>query len=96
MGAVFDAPHEVLSLGFDLGAIVMTSKNTSVRGNDGENLPRLSFTLKETSQMLGISYMTGFRLLQRGKLRSCGGLRTKLITKTEIERYLRENQEEVL
>ncbi len=74
----------------------MSNKHTSDRDSDGSNLPRLSFTLKETSQMLGISYMTGFRLLQRGKIRSCGGLRTKLITKTEIERYLRETQEEVL
>lgn len=74
----------------------MKNQNASGRDNDGSNLPRLSFTLKETSQMLGISYMTGFRLLQGGKLRSCGGLRTKLITKTEIERYLRETQEEVL
>lgn len=55
--------------------------------------PRLAFTLKESCEILGISYMTGFRLLQRGKLRSCGALRTKLIARTEIERFLRETQE---
>lgn len=62
------------------------------QSNVEKGIPRLAFSLQETSQMLGISYMTVFRLLKRGKLLSCGELRTKLITKTEIERYLRETQ----
>lgn len=53
-----------------------------------EALPRLAFSIQETAEMLGLSYITVYRLLQRGKLKSCGPLRTKLIAKTEIERFL--------
>lgn len=60
-----------------------------------ESLPRLAYSLNEAAQILGISYITAFRLCQRGKLRSCGALRTKLIAKTEIERFLRDTTEVV-
>jgi predicted site-specific integrase-resolvase len=52
------------------------------------DLPRLAFSLRETCQLIGVSYATGVRLLQRGKLRSSTALRTKVISKTEIERFL--------
>ncbi len=55
--------------------------------------PRLAFTLNETAQMLGVSYITAFRLNKRGLLRSSSALRTKLIPRSEIERFLRENME---
>lgn len=51
-------------------------------------LPRLAFSLQETADMLGVSYITVYRLIQRGKLKACGSLRTKLIAKTEIDRFL--------
>jgi excisionase family DNA binding protein len=51
-------------------------------------LPRLAFSLQETAEMLGVSYITIWRLVQRGKLKSSGPLRTKLITQTEINRFL--------
>jgi len=51
---------------------------------------RLAYTLKETAQVLGVSYMTAFRLCQRGKLRSSSALRTKLISRAEIERFLKD------
>lgn len=53
-----------------------------------EKLPRLAFSLQETADMLGLSYITVYRLVQRGKLKSSGPLRTKLITKAEIDRFL--------
>ncbi len=53
-------------------------------------LPRLGYTMRETSQMLGVSYMTIHRLLKRGMLKSCSVLRTKLIPRDEIDRFLRE------
>ena len=53
-----------------------------------EALPRLAFSLQETADMLGLSYITVYRLVQRGKLKSSGPLRTKLITKLEIDRFL--------
>lgn len=53
-----------------------------------EKLPRLAFSLNETAEMLGLSYITVYRLVQRGKLKTTGSLRTKLITKAEIDRFL--------
>lgn len=52
-------------------------------------LPRLAFSLQETADMLGLSYITVYRLVQRGKLKSSGPLRTKIIAKTEIDRFLK-------
>lgn len=56
------------------------------------SLTRDAFTLKETAAKLGISYVSAFRLVQRGLLRPCGALRIKLITQAEIDRFLRETQ----
>lgn len=49
---------------------------------------RIAYTLKETADMLGVSYITVYRLVQRGKLKVCGDLRTKLISLKEIERFV--------
>ena len=55
---------------------------------DGGKLPRLAYTMRETAEILGTSYITVHRLLQRGLLRSSLATRTKLIPKKEIERFL--------
>ena len=55
---------------------------------DGGKLPRLAYTMRETAEILGTSYITVHRLLQRGLLRSSLAMRTKLIPKKEIERFL--------
>ncbi len=57
-------------------------------GKDERDLPRLAFTMRETSKILGVSYITIHRLLKRGLLHSSSALRHKLISKTEIERFL--------
>jgi len=46
--------------------------------------------MKETAEILGISYMTVHRLIQRGLLRSSSALRCKIISKIEIDRFLKE------
>jgi hypothetical protein len=51
-------------------------------------IERMGFTLHETAAMLGISYISAFRLVQRGLLRSASGMRTKIIPRSEIERFL--------
>ncbi len=51
-------------------------------------LPRLAFTMRETASMIGVDYQTVYRLTKRGLLRSSGGLRTKLFSLAEIERFL--------
>jgi hypothetical protein len=50
----------------------------------------MAFTLRQTASLLNISYMSAFRLVQRGKLRSCGAMRTKLISREELQRFLRD------
>ena len=54
-------------------------------------LPRLAYSMRETAKILGVSYITVHRLLKRGKLRASDAFRTKVIPKTEIERFLRES-----
>lgn len=54
-------------------------------------LPRLAFTMQETAEILGVSYITVHRLLKRGKLRASDAIRSKVIPKAEIERFLRES-----
>lgn len=56
---------------------------------EGEN-NRLAYTLKETAKLLGVSYATVHRLLQRRLIASSHALRTKLIPRSEIERFLKE------
>jgi len=56
-----------------------------------EPLPRLAYTMRETAAILGVSYITVHRLLQRGKLRASDALRSKIISRAEIERFLRES-----
>jgi excisionase family DNA binding protein len=54
-------------------------------------LPRLAYTMRETADILGVSYITVHRLLKRGKLRASDAIRNKVIPKTEIEKFLRES-----
>jgi excisionase family DNA binding protein len=53
-------------------------------------LPRLAFTTRETAEILGVSPVTVYRLIVRGLLKSSTASRTKIISKAEIERFLRE------
>ena len=70
--------------------------NTKTENTKTENvsqLPRLAYTMEETAQILGVSYITIHRLLKRGKLRSSSALRHKLIPMSEIERFLKSTLE---
>jgi excisionase family DNA binding protein len=58
--------------------------------NASQTFPRLAYTMQETAEILGVSYITVHRLLKRGLLKSCSALRHKLIPMTEIERFLRD------
>jgi DNA-directed RNA polymerase specialized sigma24 family protein len=53
-------------------------------------LPRAAYTLKESAKVLGISYISVFRLVQRGKLKCSTALPgRKLIPTREIEAFLK-------
>lgn len=73
------------------------SKATAVaeicRAKDEPALPKLAYSLRETAKIIGVSYITAFRLTKRGLLKSSSALRTKIIPHTEIERFLRETTE---
>jgi excisionase family DNA binding protein len=56
-----------------------------------EKLPRFAYSMRETAEILGVSYITVHRLLKRGKLRASNAIRNKIIPKTEIDRFLRES-----
>jgi excisionase family DNA binding protein len=64
------------------------SENPSELGTKAEPLPRLAFSMKETAEILGISYSSVHRLTRRGLLKSSAAFRHKLIPKSEIERFL--------
>jgi predicted site-specific integrase-resolvase len=51
-------------------------------------LPRLAYSMAETAQILGVSYITVHRLIKRGLLKSSSALRHKIIPATEIDRFL--------
>ena len=53
-------------------------------------LERIAYSLGEFAQMLGISYISAYRLYQRGKIRRCGHLSKILISRDEIARFLKE------
>jgi excisionase family DNA binding protein len=50
---------------------------------------RLAYSLLEVADMLGVDYLSVYRLIQRGKLKACRALRGKfLVTRTELMRML--------
>jgi hypothetical protein len=51
---------------------------------------RLAYTMRETAEILGVSYITVHRLVKRGLLRNSKALRKIIIPAVEIERLLRE------
>ena len=50
---------------------------------------KLAYSIEEAAAALGISYISVFRLLKRGKLKSCRALRHHMIPKSELMRFLK-------
>src|SRR5688572_29431725 len=44
-------------------------QRAALAGGTPEGLPRLAYTMRETAEILGVSYITVHRLMQRGLLR---------------------------
>ena len=58
------------------------------------SLPRLAYTLPETAKILGISYISVYRLVERRKLKASNALPgRKLIPSREIEAFLARTSE---
>ena len=50
---------------------------------------RLSYSIQEAADMLGVNYFSVYRLIQRGKLKPCRALRGKLLVpRTELLKLL--------
>jgi excisionase family DNA binding protein len=73
-------------------ALNMKAPNSDKKEQTAQ-LSRLAYSMRETADILGVSYITVHRLIKRGKLRSCSALRHKLIPATEIERFLKSTLE---
>lgn len=52
---------------------------------------RLVYTPAEASQALGVCRETLYRLIRAGRLRKIQGIRTSLIPRTELNRFLAES-----
>jgi len=52
---------------------------------------RLAYTMRETANILGVSYITVHRLVKRGLLKNSKALRSIIIPAAEIERFLKES-----
>ena len=54
-----------------------------------ERRERLSYSIHEAAELLGVDYYSVYRLIQRKKLRACRALRGKLlIPRTELLKLL--------
>lgn len=52
---------------------------------------KLAYNVEEAAQALGVSIVTIYRLIARGKLKCCGALRHKIIPVTELQRFLKDS-----
>jgi hypothetical protein len=57
---------------------------------------KLAYTKKELAEELSMSPASIWRLEQRGLLKSVPGLRTKLYSRREVDRYLNECEKRIL
>jgi excisionase family DNA binding protein len=80
--------EELLQMAPATLATPVVSQPAALAGGRPEGLPRLAYTMQETAKILGVSYITVYRLMQRGLLRGSSAVRTKLIPRREIERFL--------
>jgi excisionase family DNA binding protein len=63
---------------------------TKVNFPDNSKNKRLAYTMRETAEILGVSYITVHRLIKRGLLKNLKACRHKIIPAAEIERFLKE------
>lgn len=56
---------------------------------ENSQLPKLLFTIRETAYLLSVSEKSVRRFLERGLLQTSKALRTKLITRESIEKFVK-------
>ena len=65
------------------------TENEEVK-SDKPPLPKLAYSMREAAEVIGVSYITMFRLLKRGLIKSSSACRHKLIPHRELERFLKD------
>ncbi len=66
-------------------------QNSSIRVKKPTTaLPRLAYSTQEAANMLGVSVVSLYRLIERGRLTPCRGLRQFVIPAKELDRFLKE------
>lgn len=65
-----------------------TEQSNSAEQSGNSPLPKLAYSPAEAAEVLGVCPDAIYRLLKRGKLRASNALRTKVIPRSEIERFL--------
>ena len=58
--------------------------------SDTPATPKLAFSMREAALAIGVSSITMHRLVKRGLIKSSDALRTKIISRQELERFLNE------
>jgi hypothetical protein len=81
-----------------MAEIVSSETNTAASSAQAQTtatpaLPRLAYSLQETAELLGVSYISVWRLVARGELRCSKAIRHHIVAKQEIERFLCETAE---
>jgi excisionase family DNA binding protein len=68
---------------------VVTKGTATAALGEAPEKERLAYTLLEVADMIGVDYLSVYRLIQRGKLKACRALRGKfLVTRSELLRML--------
>lgn len=68
---------------------VLAKRETLPNLEETPDKERLAYTLLEVADMIGVDYLSVYRLIQRKKLKACRALRGKfLVTRTELLRML--------
>ena len=68
----------------------LTTGGGSPLGQTENGLPRLCYSMAETAEILGVSYISVWRLLKRKVLKSSKAFRHPRIPLAEIHRFLKE------
>ena len=66
----------------------MSFNRPTNKDSDNIKVERLAYSVQETADALGVSYITVYRLLQRGVLKAIPSLRHRIIPAKEIDRFL--------
>jgi excisionase family DNA binding protein len=76
--------------GNQVAAVAPSPTEAPKHAEDAAQTGRLAYSVQEAADLLGVSYYSVYRLVQRGKLKACRALRGKLLVpRSELLRLLK-------